>query len=540
MGRRAADLTTPIPVLGVPALVGVRGWKTTGGDRSGGVLLQAWGLQCNIGVQTSPGISRPPTYLPDTLSDNVIQTSDGDISKETEEILLLTRSDNEKRAILKQKTGEPKIKKEVTFKTLGGDASQDVACHQRNSSGTYCYARAIKTNHLTAGTVTSGRPKLKSAARYTNGSVVDSEAIGGISVVNDEAEAVKGATSHGRGIPDHYADRSGKVLPLSAARAFTMPQKICNHCGGRQSITSRAAILGESSHAPDAYLKEKYSYPALTSLSTTTHFQAPCIEKYLQANQQISQSFSNTEKQTHSVNSQISRLDEEIRKTPHPACPVHSRGNLTIFSQAHVSIDATPVQPGTIVQAKTITVTKATIESRHADSGENCFAKTPECNEIPLHAGLALTPRAKTVANPNKPHSNIYPELVPTTHRNSNQEHVPQNVCVSVHAAPRKTQSPPYLYTAAMELGSTPGANMSKTITTFTSEVIPAESKVTHFNTAEETLQLLDKAQAGNATSKSPEVAYRDHKLSVSTTASDRIYKPPEPPAHLMLEGEQL
>ncbi|XP_065819404.1 uncharacterized protein [Labrus bergylta] len=62
MGRRAADLTTPVPVLGVPALVGVRGWRTTGGDRSGeALLLQTWGPQCSVGVQTSPGISRPPT-----------------------------------------------------------------------------------------------------------------------------------------------------------------------------------------------------------------------------------------------------------------------------------------------------------------------------------------------------------------------------------------------------------------------------------------------------------------------------------------------
>ncbi|KAG7223344.1 hypothetical protein INR49_015700, partial [Caranx melampygus] len=229
MGRRAADLTTPVPVLGVPALVGVRGLKTTGGDRTGGALLQTWGLHCSVGVQTSPGISRPPTQhsiqLTDTLatpSDSITQTSNSYIAKETEykEILLLTKSDKEKRAILKQKSGESKTKKEVTFKALGGEASKDVACSQRNSSGTYCYARAIKTNPHFAGNVTNVRPKVKSAARYTNGSVVDSEAIGGISVDNDEVEP---ATSRGRDQTrqqGHYAEQCEKTLLLSAPRPF--------------------------------------------------------------------------------------------------------------------------------------------------------------------------------------------------------------------------------------------------------------------------------------------------------------------------------
>ncbi|KAM7397720.1 hypothetical protein PAMA_005849 [Pampus argenteus] len=269
MGRRAADLTTPVPVLGVPALVGVRGWKTTGGDRSGGALLQTWGLHCSVGVQTSPGIIRPPTQhsvqLADTLftpSDSITQTSSSYITKETEykEILLLTKSDKEKGAILKQKTGESKTKKEVTFKALGGEASKDVACSQRNSSGTYCYARAIKTNPHFAGNVTNIRPKLKSTARYTNGSVVDSEAMGGISIDNDEAEPVKGATCHGRDqarLQGHYAEQSGKTLLLSAARPFGMPQKICSHCGGRQSGTTGAATPRDKSLAADAFQEGK-------------------------------------------------------------------------------------------------------------------------------------------------------------------------------------------------------------------------------------------------------------------------------------------
>lgn len=503
MGRRAADLTTPVPVLGVPALVGVRGWKTAGEDKSGGVLLQAWGIQCSVGVQTSPGISRPPTQLPDTLSDNVIQTSNSDISKETEEILLLTRSDNEKRAILKQKTGESKIKKEVTFKALGGDASQDVACHQKNSSGTYCYARAIKTNQLSAGTVTSGRPKLKSAARYTNGSVVDSEAIGGISVVNDESEAVKRVTSHGRGLHDHYADQSGKMLP----------QKICSHCGGRQPMTAKADIRGESSPTPDTYFREKHSKPALTSHSSTIHFQATCIDNDIKTNQ-LSQSISDTEKRSQiTVNPQLLYLNEEPRhrKKPHPACPVHSRGSLATLSQTRFSSDATSIQPATILQAKTITITKATIENRQDDSSVNCFARPPEDNKILLHTGPTLTPQMTTVAKPNKPDSHTNPE-----------EYVPQNICVSVHATSGSTPSPPpYLYSVAMDLGKTSSANISKTVTVFTSGVNSTDSKVIHV----ESLHSLNKAQTSKVTTTSSQAATKDHLLSPSINVSEAIHK---------------
>ncbi|KAF3706609.1 Protein FAM196B [Channa argus] len=253
MGRRAADLTTPVPVLGVPALVGVRGWKTTGGDGTGGALLQTWGLHCSVGVQTSPGISRPPTHhsvqLTDTLStpsDNITQTSNSYITKETEykEILLLTKSDREKRAILKQRSGESKTKKEVTFKALGGEVSEDVACSQRNSSGTYCYARAIKTNPHFVGNPNNVRPKLKFAARYGNGSVVDSEVIGGISVDNDDAEPATSATFRGRAQTRQQEDTSlAHSHPADAASLLPPSPQCCKSAALQQRLEIVEASL---------------------------------------------------------------------------------------------------------------------------------------------------------------------------------------------------------------------------------------------------------------------------------------------------------
>ncbi|KAM4726531.1 uncharacterized protein FYW61_012331 isoform 1-T2 [Anableps anableps] len=463
MGRRAADLTTPVPVLGVPASVGVRSWKTTGGDRSGGALLQTWG-QCSIGVQTSPGISRPLIQLPDSISSNITQTSDKCITKETKAVSLHIKNDNEKRAILRQKTEETKIKKEVTFKALGGVASKDFAGCQKRGGGTYCYARAIKTNPLTAGTASSSRPRLKSATRYINGSVVDSEAIGGIIEVKDDAEPSKAATSHGRISHHPYADQS---------------KKMCNHCCRKQSATSRGAILGGNGPISDALFGEKPSKPALTSLFTDTHSQLPHTLKQNQLNSQSSR----IKKTQIASNPHLLYLNEEIRhrQTPHPACPVHSRGSLATLYHTHASSDVTSIQPETILHTKTVTVTKATIESKQENSTKNCFEK-PMQDKIPLLASLSVTPQMATAIKTFQ----TSPNHLKTSPYNSLQDNIPQNSCVSVHAVPK---SPPSsLYTLAM--------GTQRTSSTVTQKTFNLETMCMHNNgSAPQVLHSTHKAQ---------------------------------------------
>ncbi|XP_029957174.1 uncharacterized protein LOC115395681 [Salarias fasciatus] len=478
MGRRAADLTTPVPVLGVPALVGVRAWKTTGADRAGGALLQAWGLQCSVGVQTSPGISRLPTQLTGTLSDSITQTSSSYINKETEykELLLLTKTDKEKKAILKLKSGESKTKKEVTFKALGGEASKDVTCCQRNSGGTYCFAKAIKTNPHVVGNVTNSRSK--AAARYVNGSVVDSEAIGGISVDSDEAEPTKNASCRGREqtrLQGHYADEAGKTLPLSAARPFGVSQKVCNNCGGRQSASTGAATFR------DTYLEEKPLKSGLSSLLTNTHFHMPPIDKNFKKSQQISES---TDKRMQLTDtSQILYVNEELRyrKTPHPACPVHSRGNPDGWPHSSSSSSSSAsIQPSAFLQAKTITVTQATIEPRYEPSVK-CSPKTSQERKIPRPTSLTLGPQMATATKTNNPHSHTYPKLPKTAQHSSTRPNLPRDVCVSVHAAPESTLSPPsHLYTTATGPGSTSSTSTHRGIinsVVTTTESLAAETK---------------------------------------------------------------
>ncbi|XP_020564666.1 uncharacterized protein LOC105355676 [Oryzias latipes] len=392
MGRRVADLTTPVSVLCYPALVGVRGWKTTG-DKN---LLQSWGLQCSVGVQTSPGISKPLTRIPEILSDNISQTSN--VTRET-------KSAKEKNSILKQIAVESKIKKEVTFRAARG---KDVALCHGNSGQTYCYARAVRSNPTIAGTVTRDRPKVKSAVRYINGSVVDSEAIGGISEEHYEIESVQKENLCGKGVQHHYADHSGKTLVLSTGRPFALPPKMFNDCVGRQCETPRVAIHGVSSPTSDAYPQEKPVKCPLSSFSATAIFQDHQIEKKLNINPQFSMKTSKMTQAT--VNQEL-----KLSKTLHPACPVHSKGNLA--NVRHASGFPTSIQPATVLQSRATTVTKATIESRQNDTSIKHSAKPPQDHENPLQLSIALTPQ---VPKPNDPHTSV--ELIKTTHCSSSQE----------------------------------------------------------------------------------------------------------------------
>lgn len=457
MGRRAADLTTSVPVLGVPALVGVRGWRTTAGERTGGALLQTCGPQSSIGVQTSPGISRLPiqhgvqlTGALSAPSDNVTQTPNSYITRETEykEISLLTKCDKEKRAILKLKSGESKTKKEVTFKALSHKASKDVTCSQKNSSGSYCYAKAIKTNPLFAGNVTGIKPKLRST-RYTNGSVVDSEAIGGISVHEADTEK-RSSTSHNRNrtrLQGFYAERSVKALLVSGARPFRMPQKICSHCGGRQTLIA----LGDKSYTTDACLEKK----GITSLSIAGHLQMPQIERNLKLSHH---EISCRDKRMHIIDNQkllYHSEDLKHRKTPHPACPVHSRSQLVPLLLKHGVSDATSTQPSATLHARTITVTQATIEKRQDDPGTKSVMQPSQGGKIPRPTSLPLTPQMATATKSNNPSSHTYPKHLRVPQRNSTRHNVPQSVCVSVHAIPENTLiPPPSLYTSAAGSGN--------------------------------------------------------------------------------------
>uniref|UniRef100_A0A1A7W8R3 Family with sequence similarity 196, member B n=1 Tax=Iconisemion striatum TaxID=60296 RepID=A0A1A7W8R3_9TELE len=310
-----------------------------------------------------------------------------------------------------------------------------------------------------------------------NGSVVDSEVIGGISVVNDEAEPGSDLR--------HKTDQSGKMMPLSVVQGLAVPQKMCNLCGGRQSTQ------GKNTHLP-----EKPPKPGLTSVLTTRHFQVSHIDTKLQQNHHLSQS--NTDKKSEIAgNPRFLYLNEDLRykKIPHPACPVHSRGKMMTLSHPNGASDGTFIQPATTPQAKATAVTKATIEPVSEMQQKAILNRTPRITNSPLQSA----------------------------HLRSVHENSPQDICVSVHVTPNNTQSSP-ANTVAVRSGNTSCTKNPA----FNPEVMPSDRTLN----AEQENQISNQTNTTNSFQMAPKcITLTNHVLKSDHPAHHAPASPPHEPS---------
>lgn len=409
-------------------------------ERSAGALLPACGPQSSVGVQTSPGISSLPIQHAAELAGALPApigkvTPVGYIAKETE-YKEVTKCDKEKRAILKLKSGESKPKKEVTFKALYCEASKDATRVRKSVNGTYCYAKAVKSNPIFECN-DNGLTLKPKAVRFSNGSVVDSDAIGGICVESTEADAAKTYSSHDKSkttLQGSYEENTDKTLLVSAGQPFRMPKKICSHCGGRQSVIAVA--------------EESYSFnPCLgKKAKIERNIQSSChnlLERNTRGEKKLSAS--------DNVKLLLHNGDLTYRETPHPACPVHSRSHLVPLLLKKGVSDVMSTQ----LYARAITITQASVETRQEDPGakkpalqstpSNQMAgptTIPRLTSIPRPTSLPLTPYVARSTEPGEIGSLIQPR--PLQQRNASQ-----SVSVSVHAIPEITLPPPSVYTSA-------------------------------------------------------------------------------------------
>ncbi|XP_026766101.3 uncharacterized protein LOC113524157 [Pangasianodon hypophthalmus] len=213
MGRRAADLATPVPVSEMPALVGVRDWRTANGEAG---LTCAH--QCNVGVQTSPAIRTcQESHLVIQSDKRTTIPPNGHIPVEVE-----GRKAQKRSAFFKHRSLENKVKKGVTFQGVDDDDNDVDAC-RGNKAEMHSDAQTIHTNTHRA----NGHVKGKKEFRFTNGSVVDSEVMGGIS-----SDISEGESSTPR-LKTTVHSGKRKVPPCSPPHRF--PLRICSKCGGRQN-----------------------------------------------------------------------------------------------------------------------------------------------------------------------------------------------------------------------------------------------------------------------------------------------------------------
>lgn len=366
-------------------------------------------------------------------SDSTQMSNSSINDSEHKEIL---KSDQEKWAILKLKTRSSKTKKEVTFKTVECEASRDVTCSLEIRQ-THCQSQETKGT-LPPSQDAGVKSKVR-APRYSNGSVVDSEAIGGISLDGIEAEPV--ASSVGKKqtkLQSHHAEKSGRPLLLSGARPLKTPQKICGQCGGRQSDAVGIFTLDQKS----ACHGEKGANPLLTT------DQFPLTEPEHKIKQQKNSDITGRDERTSVV---------EVTHTQ-KLCPLHSRSHLAVARKALFT------QQSTFVSAKTANVTKATIET-----------KLPQHNTFSQASRLHSTPQMATATKSNTPHTtHTYPQNRGIPQRNLTHHNWPMSVCVSVHAAPATT--PPSLYTMATGAGTISITNALKKTKEFNAALAPAEN----------------------------------------------------------------
>uniref|UniRef100_A0A8C7UDD3 Uncharacterized protein n=1 Tax=Oncorhynchus mykiss TaxID=8022 RepID=A0A8C7UDD3_ONCMY len=511
MGRRAADLTTPVPVLGVPALVGVRGWSTAGGERAGGVLPLTWGPHCSIGVQTSPGMRAPPILhgtkltgtFPSQSERSITPTCNGYIPKKAkeEEGIRQTKSFRQRGVLSKQRSLDSKTKKGVTFEEISSELTENVVFNKWKS-GTYCYARAIKTNpHL------KGRRDL----RYTNGSVVDSEAIGGICIDgSDEAEPVSTMSSRGRDQSkpkEHSVAHSycGNAKRLPAPPPLWMLQEMCRHCGGRQTVVPGAGdedasleVKSTSSACPEGTTAMKTPISLtdrnhLLPSHTEKERNSTCSTPRLADRDLIQRQPTQTESQSTHPRCKPIIYNNKDRKpnlpanpapawktkdlkqtngyTSHYTYPLHTsiRDPVeTLVTPSHTHSDK-PTHQRTILHTKSITVTKATIEPRRADA--NTLETPSHWSKIPRPKILKMYPQIAIATRANTPHAHRKHPKTPT---HPNTQPNPSNTsCTSTHpyrpntpyrTFPPSHVNPSHVIRAPKPENTTPRSNTATTL----------------------------------------------------------------------------
>ncbi|KAG7254538.1 hypothetical protein CRUP_000748 [Coryphaenoides rupestris] len=213
MGRRVADHANTVPALGVP-LAGGR-----------------WGPLCSVGVQTSPGLRMIPT-----LKRHGGQAA-GAKQRQTRPAA------DGKRAAPGDTGGRSSVAKETSQNEINSLTQDDMGSQGSGGGGVYCQISAAGAN-LRAGE--------KKAPRYTNGSVVAPEAVGGVcSEAPDAKEAApekrrvqslrggggEGQCSAAAAKTKGGAHTAAHGTPPRPCRmtAASASARLCGTCGRRQS-----------------------------------------------------------------------------------------------------------------------------------------------------------------------------------------------------------------------------------------------------------------------------------------------------------------
>ncbi|XP_078116737.1 uncharacterized protein insyn2b [Sander vitreus] len=331
MGRRVADPTNPVPALGVP-LAGGR-----------------WGPLCSVGVQTSPGLRTLPcikrhgsqptnTHRPLTMPTDKATVETGGV----------IRSDSNSLPVSKE-TSQNKI----------NSLTQDDMGSQGSGSGVYCQIKTTRTNPKDT--------RDKRTARYTNGSVVASDVVGGVCT---EATEGKEPAQERRRVQSLRGDGHRSVLktgsvctsvhatpPRPCRVMATSSPSLCGTCGRRRSqITPctgacrRKAVnhitasqtLPNPPRKPSVAPKQSRKESALDSQPCTKNTDTANTSMHTSVQTSQIPQLSHTMPKTHSSHSNptshtLNKTKESKQRTrPHSADFTHCKDSATQTTDTHM------------------------------------------------------------------------------------------------------------------------------------------------------------------------------------------------------------
>ncbi|XP_030217034.1 uncharacterized protein LOC115547181 [Gadus morhua] len=489
MGRRATDLATPVPVLGVPALVGLRGYKTAGPPP---LPSLSWTQQCSIGVQTSPGVGKLPLLHPCARQPvNIVFTPSGNygthalesfVAKELKEegVLQPAQSDRLQGLASKQRCVEAKTRKEVTFQEVPAGTSEHREGSQANNKTDCCYARAIKTNPHLAGSLPRGGPKPKLNLRYTNGSVVDSAAIGGISVEGADARPVKDGAAlcrdqvHPGG--GHCGEQAGEGASATAVQPFRTPPKICNQCGGKQALLPCGPDIMEWQKAtgscPEGKPLNPGTIPSPSTATATNTTTATDMGKLRDLQVGHSQQ---PPGRTPCLAGRLPPLSPNV---PHPSCPMHSVPAIPQCHSVAPLPPQTPTQIPAALHTKALTVTEAVIETRQHNATGDSLEIQPHANKPSLPACLSSPPQFAIATKSNIPYGCSYRKRTETSNCITARNNVADDG--AAHIAPSHTKLPAAVLESTRSNTPTPPGpeNTSNTIKSTSTNTLHTDFKI--------------------------------------------------------------
>ncbi|XP_074530232.1 uncharacterized protein insyn2b isoform X2 [Halichoeres trimaculatus] len=395
MGRRVADPTNPVPALGVP-LAGGR-----------------WGPLCNVGVQTSPGLRTLPS---------IKRHGSQPVNIHRPATMATDKTTTGKAGVIKSDSSSLPVSKETSQNEINS-LTQDDMGSQGSGSGIYCQIKTIRTNPK--------ETRVKRTARYTNGSVVASDAVGGVCTEGAEGKELpqeRRRVQSLRGEGHRSVLKTGSVCttlhatpPRPCRMMATSPPSLCATCGRRRSQIT--PCTGACRKRAVSQITVSQTLPNPPRKTSVTHNQSR-KETSLDSKSHVKTTdTANTSTHTLAKTSQIPQLSHTIPKT-HSS---HSN------STAHVLNKSKDAKPQTRPHSADF--------SHYRDSATQT-AETHLYNSTDRTSHTrAPTPSAEVPEEPNSSDSHKH-ELAKTQDSN---EHVHHYTSVHITAKPPSLHSDPSL-----------------------------------------------------------------------------------------------